>query len=569
MPTPLEQIEIERETIGHALKDRRLYVPVNQRSYKWEEEHITDLYQDLERAISDGDAEYFLGSIVVVRTEHDRVEVNDGQQRLATSMILIAAIRDQFLRLKDDESAAAVEQEYLMSKDRKTHELTPRLHLNAEDHDFFVKRVLLRLADPARIALKNTRPTKHSHRRIVKAAELATRHVQSLIANVAEAERAKRLHRWLDFLEEGARVIWVQVADERTAYYIFETMNDRGLKLSAADLLKNYIFAQAGDRKDEAFQKWQAMAAILDTLGEEEDAVVNYIRYLWISDHGLVRSRDLYDAIKATIKNKTRALSLASELEERAQDYSALLTSSHEMWATYDPSVRKQVDTLAALGAKQVRPLLLATMKKFTKKQVPKVFRACICWSVRSLLSGVPSGTLERAYGRAALKITNGDIKNVEQLTSAMLDVIPDDGRFQASVGTANVSQAPLARYYLRALQLQADGEDEPQYVPNDGREVTLEHILPEEPGTNWKHVAPDVAKAYCNKLGNQVLLAGTVNSKLGNAAFVEKRTALKASPFSLTKLAAKYAEWNTDSIQKRQEQLATLAVKTWPLKFK
>ena len=569
MPTSLEQIEIERETIGHALKDRRLYVPVNQRSYKWEDEHVTDLYQDLARAIADGDTEYFLGSIVVVRSQQDRIEVNDGQQRLATSMILIAAARDNFIKLKDEESAAAVEHEYLISKDRKTHELTPRLHLNAEDHDYFVKRILLRPAHSERAALKNVKPTKPSHRRINKAAEIAARHINSITSAVAESEKPKVLHRWIDFLEEGARVIWVQVADERTAYFIFETMNDRGLKLSSADLLKNYIFAQAGDRKDEAFQKWQAMVAILDTLGEEEDAIVSYIRYLWISNNGLVRSRDLYDEIKKTIRNKTTAITLASELENRAQDYAALATSSHEMWATYEPSVRKQIDTLTALGSKQLRPVLLAAMTKFTKKQMPKVLHACICWTVRCLLSGVPTGTLERAYGRAALKVTNGEIKNVEGLTSEMLNVIPDDDRFRANVATVNVSQAPLARYYLRALQLEADGDKEPQYVPNDGREVTLEHILPEEPGTAWKHIQPDVAKAFCNKLGNQVLLAGTVNSKLGNAGYGEKKPALKASPFSLTKAAAKFSNWDVDSIQSRQSALAKLAVRTWPLKFK
>ena len=110
MPTSLEQIEIERETIGHALRDRRLFVPMHQRSYAWEDEHVVDLYEDLARAISDGDQEYFLGSIVVVRTAATRFEVNDGQQRLATSTILIAAIRDYFLSSNDEKTASLIEQ---------------------------------------------------------------------------------------------------------------------------------------------------------------------------------------------------------------------------------------------------------------------------------------------------------------------------------------------------------------------------------------------------------------------------------------------------------------------------
>jgi uncharacterized protein with ParB-like and HNH nuclease domain len=119
MASGLEQIEIERETIGHALRDRKLYVPMHQRSYAWEEEHVTDLYQDFASAISDGDSEYFLGSIVVVGTGPGKFEVNDGQQRLATSTILIAAIRDYFVRQGDDKTASLIERDHLYSEDRK------------------------------------------------------------------------------------------------------------------------------------------------------------------------------------------------------------------------------------------------------------------------------------------------------------------------------------------------------------------------------------------------------------------------------------------------------------------
>lgn len=68
MPTSLERIDIDKETLGHALIDRRLDVPKNQRSYAWEEEHISDLYKDLAGEINAGNPEYFLGSIVAVAT---------------------------------------------------------------------------------------------------------------------------------------------------------------------------------------------------------------------------------------------------------------------------------------------------------------------------------------------------------------------------------------------------------------------------------------------------------------------------------------------------------------------
>jgi hypothetical protein len=97
----------------------------------------------------------------------------------------------------------------------------------------------------------------------------------------------------------------------------------------------------------------------------------------------------------------------------------------------------------------------------------------------RSLLSGVPSGTLEGYYSRNANQITQGKISRAAQIKSDMSKIIPDEARFRLAVSTAHVANQSLARYYLRALQRKADGKAEPQYVPNPGSEVTLEHILP------------------------------------------------------------------------------------------
>jgi uncharacterized protein with ParB-like and HNH nuclease domain len=95
-------IEFDKETIGHILQGRKgLHVPINQRSYQWKKEHVEDLYKDLNGALTTNAEEYFLGTIVVVmRPKSKDIEVYDGQQRLATSMILIAAIRDYFFNFK-------------------------------------------------------------------------------------------------------------------------------------------------------------------------------------------------------------------------------------------------------------------------------------------------------------------------------------------------------------------------------------------------------------------------------------------------------------------------------------
>ena len=108
---------------------------------------------------------------------------------------------------------------------------------------------------------------------------------------------------WIDYIRDRARVIWVSVPDYSNAFVIFETLNDRGLDLSIADLLKNLLMGRAGDRVQEAQQRWTSMLGSLETVSPK-DISVTYIRHLWASMHGPTRERDLYPRIRDTVKSK-------------------------------------------------------------------------------------------------------------------------------------------------------------------------------------------------------------------------------------------------------------------------
>ena len=77
------------------------------------------------------------------------------------------------------------------------------------------------------------------------------------------------LVRRLKFLEHSSSIVVVRVADEIGAYRIFETLNDRGLRASQADILKNYFFSKAGSRLPEAQMMWNAITTATESLGGE------------------------------------------------------------------------------------------------------------------------------------------------------------------------------------------------------------------------------------------------------------------------------------------------------------
>jgi hypothetical protein len=88
--------------------------------------------------------------------------------------------------------------------------------------------------------------------------------------------------------------------------------------------------------------------------------------------------------------------------------------------------------------------------------------------------------------------------------------------------------------HYLRSLDQKLKGDKEPEYIVNDDEtQVTLEHVLPENPGPGWEHIDQATADAFYRRLGNMVLLRASVNSKLGNAPFEEKQKVYTAISLS------------------------------------
>jgi hypothetical protein len=564
MPTGHHGIEITPETIGHLLKEGGLSVPLSQRSYRWESEHVQELFKDISNSMQDDRSkEYFIGSIVGIVSD-GKTLIYDGQQRLSTSMILVAAIRDWFSWNGDKKTANLIQEESLISTDRQTHEDTAHLKLNAEDHAFFHNYVLLSPDEAARKAEPVS--GRDSHKRIVNAVKLAKEYIKVNTASLSPQQATNRLHELLNFVRDSLRVIWVQVQDERTAFTIFETMNDRGLRLSAADLLKNRLYGIGEKRKEEVIQKWQSMTATIETIEGEAENIVEFIRCYWITGHGRTRTKDLYDEIKAQATNSNKAVALASELESASQDYAAILLSSHERLSEYQASARNHIATLRLLGVTQVRPLLLAAFRQFSKKEFEKLSRACVSWSVRTLVSGISGGILEDHYSPTAHQITLGRIKTTAAVSAILAKIVPDNPKFETAFASANVGKSAVARYYLRALQQQADNRKEPQYIPNPSEDITLEHILPSRPDKGWEHFEPDQQKAYSNRIGNQVLLQSTKNSSIGNRPYSDKKATLRGDDYSLTSETGDHATWGIEQIVERQKRLAKLAVKTWPL---
>lgn len=562
MPKTSEIIVFDHKGIGQVLKDHRLMVPINQRSYAWEDQHVLDLFQDFTNAIDSDEPEYFLGTIVLTQPEPGKFEIADGQQRLATSTVLLAAIRDYFDAHQHNQKARTIETEFLLTHDLETDDLVPRLKLNTEDNDFFMKYVL----SPPNSAERNIEPTHPSHKRIQAARKIASEHVVNIISPHKTENAVKRLIQWITFVQNNASVIVIKVPDYINAYTMFETLNDRGLRAAQSDILKNYLFKKAQERMPEVQPRWSSMIGTLESVGDD-DLIVTYIRHLWITKDGPTKERELSKKIKESVNSKQRAVEFSIELDDSAMHYVALLNPSHEKWNQYGKGTKKHIEIISEqLRVAQIRPLMFAVAKHFSIEEARKAFKLFVAWSVRFLIAGGRGGLLDRNYAIQAHEIGKKEITTAKKLAASMGDVVPSDAIFEAAFAEARVSQSYLARYYLRALELRVKEDPEPEMVPNEIEEaINLEHILPLTPSKEWK-IDPDTASVCFTRLGNMALMQAKVNVSLANYLFSVKRPYYQKSTFLLTQQIGKTKSWGQKEIKERQQQLAALAVKTWPI---
>ena len=132
----MNSIDTQLIGIGEIIKNNHLSVPSYQRSYAWDQDNVADLMDDIGRAIEKKETEYFLGT-AVLSSNANELEIIDGQQRIATTSIFIAAIRNWLLDsdLEDtDVRAGILERDFLFDKDLQTLEVRPKLRLNLVDH---------------------------------------------------------------------------------------------------------------------------------------------------------------------------------------------------------------------------------------------------------------------------------------------------------------------------------------------------------------------------------------------------------------------------------------------------
>lgn len=541
--------------LASILAQHRLSVPPNQRDYSWTEREVETLLRDFARSINESDANYFLGTIVTIPRDKDVLEVVDGQQRLATTAIMLAAIRNH-LRARDPMIAKAVER-VLSVIDRGSREKMPRLQLNLDDNDYFRARLAANQGAPT--------PSKPSHKLIDAAFGVATKQVENIVAGVDEKDHGDVLDKWITFMEKRAIAVLLTVPTDADAYRMFETLNHRGLRTSQSDLVKNYLFGRSGQRIEEVQQRWSLMRGAIETLGDDDGLTIRFLRHSITLIDGFVRENEVYEAVQVLAKSPQPTVSFTGDLASLSTSYVSTYNADHEHWNRSD-AAKRAIEVLNLFDIKPLRPVLFAIAEQLGPREVERALKFCVSLAVRLMIAGsTRTGSVEEGLAGAAHKLYVGDVEGAAGLKKRLASLTPSDTQFRLAFEGATVSNAKLARYYLRSMESAHKGESQPWHIPNADRDaINLEHVLPRNPENNWPQFTEEEAKLYLKRIGNLCLLRGRDNSAAKSADFETKRVFYRHSPYSLTSEIGQEKCWGREEIAARQRRLGKIAVRTW-----
>lgn len=551
-----KSIALDLGGLGAVLGGRRLTVPAFQRSYAWRAEQVDALWSDLRAALVLEEPEYFLGTIVLAHSGDER-SVIDGQQRLATASLLLSAVRNVFLDHDDHPRASIIESEYLAARDLRSAEIVPRLRLNDVDDPQYRRIIFDR-------DYTITPDAPDSHRRLTRAMETLERHVNDEVER-AGRNWAERLLAIITAIDSSVRLIVVSVASDSDAYLIFETLNDRGLPLNIADLLKNYLLGTAQGESSSVQAAWAEMDSTIQSTADEE-TIKTFIRHSWMSAHGAVRERDLYRNIKRRVHSPREALDTATFFASSAQNYTALLDPLNERWI--ELGIGHDLPyTLNRLGLEQFRPMALAAIEVFDAGQVDSLLLQLVSWLTRGLVvGGIGGGTLERYYADVAVAIRDGRVRDASAVFALLEPVVPTDEEFSAAFMSRRVNKLRLSQYLVQACEQELMGVNRPSIVTleEDARYSPLNLLPRKANAADWPQFEEASIGTWAHRLGNVVIVPDEV-SRTTPASWDAKRSHLKSVDRPLAREVVGFDVWGPDSISSIQRLLAGAAVRTWP----
>lgn len=614
---------------------RRFMVPLYQRKYQWTDTRILPFWEDVEAKASEvleeeGKFQHYMGALILSPVGQaaqigvtPKVQVVDGQQRLTTFQLFLAALREVARKHGCDDLIEHVKDylfNQLKSKDKDPltrFKLTPTPSDRDVFHDIIGKEYGFVKSRYGRYYWGDSVP-KNTSFRALRAYEVFLQKIEHFARygpmDAAEeddetvlqdetdtaAAIGTRLEALLTALLGHMKLVVIMLGEGDDAQVIFETLNSKGEPLLAMDLVRNNIFHRAekeGASIDKLYHElwdpfdhswWRESAPFARPRRPRID---HFLSHTLAAETGeRISMRELYAEYRAFAvpKGRPRFGSVEEELQ-MLQHYRPL----YETLEGRNPGDEKKVDeSLAWLGSKlsawQVTtayPVAMQLMKKDVSPEERKqIGRLIYSYIVRRTLSGLTLKNLNKVFQSLA-RLFAQDSPSVALMTDYFAERrgdstrFPDDKEFRQGIlenPAYHLAPGTRIKDVLWECELAERTDQAEQITMPPG--LWTEHMLPQTWNEGWPfedgvYVEPrsDDPKAQnrnrlVHTLGNLTLLSSPLNISAGNKGFAEKKLKFKKhTKLFLNDWFAKKSRWTEAEIRERGKHLADLATKIWP----
>ncbi|MAO07487.1 MAG: hypothetical protein CL596_02110 [Alteromonas sp.] len=577
-------------------------IPSYQRRYAWQYNQQVALFRDIDMLLP-GDGHLF--GMLILHTEGHHgginvVDVVDGQQRLTSITILLKVLHDIFEESKDSFTTGQIAQ----------------LLYCGDPKDKIRKLILGELDEPDMQNLFDMRLDLIKNPRVKQ----AYTNYKKLIHEGIQDEEEGWLKSYYQRLTQTAKIIRLDVQQSQDAYKLFETINNRGLRLSATDILKNFILGHAAkigaDKLRLVKDQWAELIIALDGINSDdffrqyisgiytrkisstkliEEFKKNYFKRVldvdklgeYLYNYGTPEEEDLdeddYEEIEeiqleAELNDEHDKIEIneyLADIVNAAKCYSKIWHSTFE-----NQKINNKIDELKAIRSRPSYIFLMHFLQENgnTLKEKLKVLEMCATLMLRRHMTGQSTAYNDDIFAKL-LRLEINNRYEINDIKNSFYADYPDDEEFEDRFPTHELKERVIdrARYILSKIEYHITGNTNELSI-NSTEDVHVEHIIPKKIRTkktkkefgDWESYLPGNVhlehRKRVNRIGNMTLFSGKLNIKISNGPFLDKRREYQNSNIQLTKNLTTYKYFKFDHLDNRGKELAKIAISIWKL---
>lgn len=542
-------MDASAKTIGKILNgDDQYFVPPYQRPYKWDIDDAEKLAQDIRENQQEDVQEYFIGSIICIKRGKGIYEVVDGQQRLITLTLMMQQMR---CLVEDEDIRGDLKRRILPVTIYANNKVQrPALKVREAEHNFYFNHVLKGEDIPCQTATQQIFLDNRDK-------------IGAYLSGVKQEDLAKMV----GYLLHNVYVVHVEVDDLASSFRLFNVLNNRGMPLNDADLLKNALLQKvAGDDglSEHVEQNWLQIEQIV---GEQELGA--------FLSHHQISEKTNRDRVKKKIFPYYESRLDSGEFSGDAAKMSGMLLSSADCYGSIIGGHTNAEITTSFLShfskPEEWVPAFMAFLIKHGHEKFPEFAVLFEKVYMQMWLRKQPKSQREIPCYSAVAAINN------DKPYAAILDDVrmcEDNEKFEEALDSSDFydSSRPQIINLVKTVLQRVDQERHDGNVQKNTYKgkITVEHILPQKmTGEYWtKRFSKDEHKQWLHKLGNLTLISSGKNSAARNFGFDEKKAAYemanKKCSFDITKQVCDLPEWNMQTMRERHETLKREIMELW-----